>query len=126
MPSSIESNHRGVDSGGFLGVPTHLPSWYSTQDTSFTFEVNPSPGIQSKSWIRSLSFWCPEPVLCAFGLSGRRSKGWGKGIRARDHARGRRGTLPRARPNSSFPFSFQRRPRRLVRLDLFSFAHKLA
>ena len=47
----------------------------------------------------------------ANSLRGRRSKGKGKGIRARDHARGLLSFLPRARPNSLFPF--QRRPRRL-------------
>ena len=51
-----------------------------------------------------------------YSLRGRRSKGKGKGIRARDHARGRRGEVPflspsrapraLARPNSPFPFPF--------------------
>ena len=47
----------------------------------------------------------------ANSLRVRRSKGKGKGIKARDHARGLLSFLSRARPNS--PFSFQRRPHRL-------------
>ena len=68
-------------------------------------------------------------------LRGRRSKGKGKGIRARDHARGRRfpSLLPRAPrvslatktplPKTPFPFPFKRLPRRLygrVRLARFA------
>ena len=58
-----------------------------------------------------------------YGLRGRRSKGRGKGIRARGHARRRReegrarvwGSFPfsLARPNSPFPSPFYRLPRRL-------------
>ena len=61
-------------------------------------------------------FWPPgSPIKEQYrnmwvSLRGRRSKRKGKGIRARDDARGRReeGSAPRAlaRPNSSFPFPF--------------------
>ena len=62
-------------------------------------------------------------------LRGRRLKGKGKRIRARDHARGRReeGTLPPSScaprvslapktpfPKTPFPFPFKRLPRRLI------------
>ena len=62
----------------------------------------------------TFSFKEGSKCLISRSLRGRRSKGKGKGIRARDHARGRREEVsfvspsraPRgfARPNSPFPF----------------------
>ena len=71
-------------------------------------------------------------IRSPYSLHGRRSKGKGKGIRAWDHARGRReegvslppsSRAPRVSlapktpfPKTPFPFPFKRLPRRLVSL----------
>ena len=59
---------------------------------SLAFATPKAQNYSHDNWDSNLTHFARKEAMKYFSLRGRRSKGKGEGIRARDHARGRRGT----------------------------------